>query len=109
MQPPTLEETFLAITAPPGSSEGSTVHACYLFTIARRELGAYFTSAIAYITIIVFLSLTVGLYMAPFFTILSADMRVFFTICPSCYAYFCPPSACACGPKKGNRTPGKCC
>ena len=27
-QPPTLEETFLAITAPTGTSEGSTVHAC---------------------------------------------------------------------------------
>ena len=28
VQPPTLEETFLAVTAPPGSSEGSPVHAC---------------------------------------------------------------------------------
>ena len=28
VQPPTLEETFLAITAPPGTSEGSTLHAC---------------------------------------------------------------------------------
>ena len=61
-----------------------------LFTIARRELSAYFTSAIAYITIIVFLSLTVGLYMAPFFTILSADMRVFFTILPIVLCVFLP-------------------
>ena len=28
VQPPTLEETFLAITAPPGASEGAAVHAC---------------------------------------------------------------------------------
>ena len=61
-----------------------------LFTIARRELSAYFTSAIAYITIIVFLSLTVGLYMAPFFTILSADMRVFFTVLPIVLCVFLP-------------------
>ena len=61
-----------------------------LFTIARRELNAYYTSAIAYITIIVFLSLTMGLYMAPFFTVLSADMRVFFTILPIVLCVFLP-------------------
>ena len=61
-----------------------------LFTIARRELSVYYTSAIAYITIIVFLSLTMGLYMAPFFTVLSADMRVFFTILPVVLCVFLP-------------------
>lgn len=61
-----------------------------LFTIAGRELNAYYTSAIAYITIIVFLSLTMGLYMAPFFTVLSADMRVFFTILPIVLCVFLP-------------------
>ena len=61
-----------------------------LFTIVRRELNAYYTSAIAYIAIIVFLSLTLGLYMAPFFTVLSADMRVFFTILPIVLCVFLP-------------------
>ena len=61
-----------------------------LCTIVRRELNAYYTSAIAYITIIVFLSLTMGLYMAPFFTVLSADMRVFFTILPIVLCVFLP-------------------
>ena len=61
-----------------------------LFTIAGRELNAYYTSAIAYIAIIVFLSLTMGLYMAPFFTVLSADMRVFFTILPIVLCVFLP-------------------
>ena len=61
-----------------------------LLTIARRELNAYYTSAIAYITIIVFLSLTMGLYMAPFFTVLSADMRVFFTVLPIALCVFLP-------------------
>ena len=61
-----------------------------LCTIVRRELNAYYTSAIAYITIIVFLSLTIGLYMAPFFTVLSADMRVFFTVLPIVLCVFLP-------------------
>ena len=61
-----------------------------LFTVVRRELNAYYTSAIAYIAIIVFLSLTLGLYMAPFFTVLSADMRVFFTILPIVLCVFLP-------------------
>ena len=61
-----------------------------LRTIVRRELNAYYTSAIAYIAIIVFLSLTMGLYMAPFFTVLAADMRVFFTILPIVLCMFLP-------------------
>ena len=48
------------------------------WTIFRRELAAYYTSAIGYIFLIVFLSLSVGLFMTPFFTFLSADMRAFF-------------------------------
>ena len=61
-----------------------------LCTIVRRELNAYYTSPIAYIAIIVFLSLTLGLYMAPFFTVLAADMRVFFTILPIVLCVFLP-------------------
>jgi ABC-type transport system involved in multi-copper enzyme maturation permease subunit len=61
-----------------------------LLTLVHRELNAYYTSAIAYIAIIVFLSLTMGLYMAPFFTVLAADMRVFFTILPFVLCVFLP-------------------
>lgn len=61
-----------------------------LRTLVRRELSAYYTSAIAYIALIVFLSLTLGLYMAPFFTVLAADMRVFFTILPIVLCVFLP-------------------
>ena len=50
-----------------------------LWTIFRRELAAYYTSAIGYIFMIVFLSLSVGFFMTPFFTFLNADMRGFFT------------------------------
>jgi len=61
-----------------------------LWTIFRRELAAYYTSAIGYIFIIVFLSLSVGLFMTPFFTFLTADMRAFFTTVPILMCIFLP-------------------
>src|SRR5262252_1003158 len=59
-----------------------------LWTIFRRELAAYYTSAIGYIFMIVFLSLSVGLFMTPFFTFLTADMQAFFTPVPLRMAIF---------------------
>ncbi len=53
-----------------------------LWTIFRRELGAYYSSAIGYIFMIVFQVLSVGLFMTPFFTSLNADMRSFFGTMP---------------------------
>jgi ABC-type transport system involved in multi-copper enzyme maturation permease subunit/ABC-type uncharacterized transport system involved in gliding motility auxiliary subunit len=61
-----------------------------LWTIFRRELAAYYESAIGYIFIIVFLVLSVGLFMTPFFTILSADMRAFFVTLPIILCIFLP-------------------
>ena len=61
-----------------------------LWTIFRRELAAYYTSAIGYIFLMVFLSLSVGLFMTPFFTFLSADMRAFFTTLPILMCIFLP-------------------
>jgi ABC-2 type transport system permease protein len=61
-----------------------------LWTIFRRELAAYYTSAIGYIFLIVFLSLSVGLFMTPFFTFLSADMRAFFSTVPILMCIFLP-------------------
>ena len=61
-----------------------------LWTIFRRELAAYYTSAIGYIFIMVFLSLSVGLFMTPFFTFLTADMRAFFTTVPILMCIFLP-------------------
>lgn len=61
-----------------------------LWTIFRRELTAYYTSAIGYIFIMVFLSLSVGLFMTPFFTFLTADMRAFFTTVPILMCVFLP-------------------
>jgi ABC-2 type transport system permease protein len=61
-----------------------------LLTIFRRELAAYFISPLGYIFIIVFLMLSVGLFMTPFFTVLNADMRAFFTTLPIILCIFLP-------------------
>src|SRR5712691_2528434 len=61
-----------------------------LWTIFRRELAAYYTSAIGYIFMMVFLSLSMGLFMTPFFTFLTADMRAFFTTVPILICIFLP-------------------
>lgn len=58
--------------------------------IFRRELAAYFNSPIAYIFIIVFLVLTAGLYMTPFFLQGQADMRGFFANLPLFLIFFIP-------------------
>ncbi len=61
-----------------------------LMTVIKRELAAYFNSAIAYIFIIVFTLLNGGLYMTQFFVIGSADMRPFFYLMPYFLAVFLP-------------------
>lgn len=59
-------------------------------TIFRRELNAYFNSAIAYIFIIVFLLISVGLFMTQFFLVSVADMRGFFVVLPLILCVFLP-------------------
>lgn len=61
-----------------------------LWTIFRRELSAYYSSAIGYIFMIVFQVLSVGLFMTPFFTFLNADMRSFFGTIPIILGIFLP-------------------
>src|SRR3990167_7738603 len=61
-----------------------------LFTIFRRELGAYFNSAIAYIFLIVFILFANGLFMLQFFQIGKADMRMFFGSLPFILTIFVP-------------------
>ncbi len=61
-----------------------------LWTIFYRELAAYYRSAIGYIFMIVFLILSVGLFMTPFFTVLDADMRAFFATLPIILCIFLP-------------------
>jgi len=61
-----------------------------ILTIARRESGAYFNSAIAYIFATVFVLLNGGLYMTQFFLAGRADLRPFFMLMPFLLAVFIP-------------------
>ena len=61
-----------------------------LLTIFKREIGAYFNSAIAYIFLIVFVLLANGLFMLQFFQIGKADMRMFFGSLPFILTIFIP-------------------
>ncbi len=58
--------------------------------IFKRELAAYFNSAIAYIFIIIFVLLNGGLFMTQFFVVGRADMRAFFAVLPLLLAVFLP-------------------
>ena len=59
-------------------------------TIVSRDLGAYFTSPVGYIFIIVFLAMSVGIFMTSFFTFPMADMRNFFANLPIILCVFIP-------------------
>jgi len=59
-------------------------------TIMRRELAAYFTSPIGYIFMIVFVTISVGLFITSFFTFPVADMRPFFANIPVFFCVFIP-------------------
>ncbi|GMV91217.1 MAG: hypothetical protein AMXMBFR82_09950 [Candidatus Hydrogenedentota bacterium] len=59
-------------------------------TILRRDLGAYFTSPIGYIFIMVFITISVGLYITSFFTFPVADMRSYFGNLPLFMCVFIP-------------------
>jgi ABC-type transport system involved in multi-copper enzyme maturation permease subunit len=59
-------------------------------TVMKRELNAYFTSPIGYIFMIVFITISVGLYITPFFSFPVADMRPYFGNLPIMLAIFIP-------------------
>ena len=61
-----------------------------VLTIAKRELDAYFNSAIAYIFTIVFVLMAVGLYISDFFLAGRADMRTLFNLLPIILCAFLP-------------------
>ena len=59
-------------------------------TIFRRDFKAFYTSPIGYIFMIVFLLISVGLYMTTFFTFPLADMRNYFGNLPILLCVFIP-------------------
>jgi ABC-type transport system involved in multi-copper enzyme maturation permease subunit len=61
-----------------------------IITILRRDLGSYFTSPIGYIFMIVYVIISVGLYITSFFTYPVADLRPYFTNLPILLCVFIP-------------------
>ena len=61
-----------------------------IVSILRRDLGAYFTSPIGYIFIMVFVTMSVGLYVTSFFVFPMADMRPYFENLPLLLCIFIP-------------------
>ena len=61
-----------------------------IITIVRRDLGAYFTSPIGYIFMIVFVLISVGLFITSFFTFPVADLRAYFMNLPILLCVFIP-------------------
>lgn len=59
-------------------------------TVFTRELGAYFDSAIAYVTCIAGLLVATSLYMNEFFLTGSLDMTPFFDLLPLLFVFFLP-------------------
>lgn len=61
-----------------------------IITILKRELGAYFTSAIAYIYLIVFIAINNSLFMTRYFFAARADMKIYFDNLPFMLFIFIP-------------------
>lgn len=61
-----------------------------VISILRRDLGAYYTSPIGYIFMMVFVTISVGLYITAFFTYPVADMRPYFDNLPLLLCVFIP-------------------
>ena len=63
--------------------------------IARRELGAYFDSPIAYIYVAVFLVLSCAIFMNSFFLESVVDMSAYFEVLPFLLIHcFLPSNGC---------------
>ena len=61
-----------------------------ILSIVRRDLGAYYTSPIGYIFMMVFVTISVGLYITSFFQFPVADMRPYFDNLPLLLCIFIP-------------------
>lgn len=61
-----------------------------ILAIMRRDLGAYFNSPIGYIFMMVFVTISVGLYITSFFMFPVADMRPYFDNLPLLLCVFIP-------------------
>lgn len=60
------------------------------WVVARRELGAYFDSVVAYVYVIGFLVLTHSIFMNEFFLVGTVSMTPYFELLPLLLAFFLP-------------------
>jgi ABC-2 type transport system permease protein len=60
------------------------------WTIAKRELGAYFKSPVAYVVLFAFVAITGFLFFSNFFVVGNASMEGFFANMPFLLLFFCP-------------------
>jgi ABC-2 type transport system permease protein len=58
--------------------------------IYQKEMGAYFNSAVAYITLIIFLLINGWFFTSSFFLIGQSDLRILFNTVPLIYIFFVP-------------------
>jgi ABC-2 type transport system permease protein len=63
------------------------------WTIAKRELGAYFKSPVAYVVLSAFLAITGFLFFSSFFVVGNASMEGYFANMPFLLLFFCPAIA----------------
>ena len=61
-----------------------------LLQIVQKEIRAYFSSPVAYIVIVVFLTVTGWFFFSPFFLVGRADLRDFFSLLPIILVFFIP-------------------
>ena len=66
------------------------VSARHVGVIFRKEIGVYFNSPVAYITLVVFLLISGWFFSSSFFLINESDLRGLFNIIPTIYLFFIP-------------------
>jgi len=60
------------------------------WAIYRKEIAGFFSSPVAYITLVVFLMISGWFFTSSFFLINESDLRVLFNIIPLVYMFFIP-------------------
>ena len=66
------------------------ISARHVGIIFRKEIGGFFNSPVAYITLVVFLLISGWFFSSSFFLINESDLRGLFNIIPTIYLFFIP-------------------
>ncbi|UCH63370.1 MAG: ABC transporter permease subunit [Fidelibacterota bacterium] len=66
------------------------ISARHVAIIFRKEVGSFFNSPVAYITLVVFLLISGWFFSSSFFLINESDLRGLFNIIPTIYLFFIP-------------------